>query len=166
MESYLLYISDADANAILPGLQQNKSDNQEIDVTELKNLVHTSINYSDVIIPSSSQAQQQQDKAKSSRSWTKNKRDTSAKYLEKIAYRRTTFSKKSNGIKKYVVDFAQQRELKSKLLSIIPTIRRFKHIIQKLFWYCLNLKITIVLSKNLLLELHLRLHLFIYHLKG
>ena len=40
-----------------------------------------------------------QAKAKSSRPWTKNKRDTSAKYLENTAYRRTTFSKKSKGIK-------------------------------------------------------------------
>ena len=61
MESYLQYMTDTDANAILSGLQQNKSDNQEIDVTELKTFVHTddntSINHSGVIIPSSSQAQ-------------------------------------------------------------------------------------------------------------
>ena len=55
MESYLQYLTeDADADAILSGLQQNKSDNQEIDITELKSFVHTddntSINSSDVII--------------------------------------------------------------------------------------------------------------------
>ena len=58
MESYLQYLTeDADADAILLGLQQNKSDNQEIDITELKSFVHTddntSINSSDVIIPRS-----------------------------------------------------------------------------------------------------------------
>ena len=58
MESYLQYLTeDADADAILSGLQQNKSDNQEIDITELKGFVHTddntSINSSDVIIPRS-----------------------------------------------------------------------------------------------------------------
>ena len=58
MESYLQYLTeDADADAILSGLQQNKSDNQEIDITELKSFVHTddntSINSSDVIIPRS-----------------------------------------------------------------------------------------------------------------
>ena len=99
METYLQYITeDADADAILSGFQQNKSENQEIDVTELKNFVHTddntSINGSDINIPSSSQAQEQQDKDKFSLPWTKNKRDTSAKYLGNTAYRRTTFSKK------------------------------------------------------------------------
>ena len=58
MESYLQYLTeDADADAILSGIQQNKSDNQEIDITELKSFVHTddntSINSSDVIIPRS-----------------------------------------------------------------------------------------------------------------
>ena len=58
MESYLQYLTeDADADAILSGLQQNKSDNQEIDITELKSFAHTddntSINSSDVIIPRS-----------------------------------------------------------------------------------------------------------------
>ena len=61
MESYLQYLTeDADADAILLGLQQNKSDNQEIDITELKNFVHTddiiSINSSGIIIPRRSQA--------------------------------------------------------------------------------------------------------------
>ena len=58
MESYLQYLTeDADADAILSGIQQNKSDNQEIDITELKSFAHTddntSINSSDVIIPRS-----------------------------------------------------------------------------------------------------------------
>ena len=125
MESYLQYLTeDADADAIVSGLQQNKSDNQEIDITELNNFVHTddntSINSSGVIIPNRSQAQQQQDKAKSSRPWTKNKRDTSAKYLENTAYRRTTFSKKSKGIKKYANDFPQQTGAEIKIVIYNP----------------------------------------------
>ena len=61
MESYLQYLTE-DVDAILAGIQQNKSDNQEINVTELKHFVHTddhtSINSSSIIIPRSSQAQQ------------------------------------------------------------------------------------------------------------
>ena len=87
MENYLQYLTeDPDADAILAWIQQNKSDNQGIDVTELKSFVHTddntSINSSGIITSSSSQVQQQQDKAKSSQPWTKNKWDTSAKYQE------------------------------------------------------------------------------------
>ena len=119
MESYLQYITE-DADAILSGFQQNKSENQEIDVTELKNFVHTddntSINGSDINIPSSSQAQEQQDKDNFSLPWTKNKRDTSAKYLGNTAYRRTTFSKKSKGIKKYADEFAQQMGAEIKIV--------------------------------------------------
>ena len=61
-----------------------------------------------------------QAKAKSSRPWTKNKRDTSAKYLENTAYRRTTFSKKSKGIKKYADDFAQQTGAEIKIVIYNP----------------------------------------------
>ena len=61
-----------------------------------------------------------QAKAKSSRPWTKNKRDTSAKYLENTAYRRTTFSKKSKGIKKYTDDFAQQTGAEIKIVIYNP----------------------------------------------
>ena len=61
-----------------------------------------------------------QAKAKSSRPWTKNKRDTSAKYLENTAYRRTTFSKKSKGIKKYADDFAQQTGGEIKIVIYNP----------------------------------------------
>ena len=121
---------DADADAILSGIQQNKSANQEIDITELNNFVHTddntSINSSSVIIPSRSQAQQQQDKAKSSRPWTKNKRDTSAKYLENTAYRRTTSSKKSKGIKKYTDDFAKQTGAEIKIVIYNPNNKKMQ----------------------------------------
>ena len=61
-----------------------------------------------------------QAKAKSSRPWTKNKRDTSAKYLENTACRRTTFSKKSKGIKKYADDFAQQTGAEIKIVIYNP----------------------------------------------
>ena len=61
-----------------------------------------------------------QAKAKSSRPWTKNKRDTSAKYLENTAYRRTTFSKKSKGIKKYANDFPQQTGAEIKIVIYNP----------------------------------------------
>ena len=61
-----------------------------------------------------------QAKAKSSRPWTKNKRDTSAKYLENTAYRRTTFSKKSKGIKKYADDFAHQTGAEIKIVIYNP----------------------------------------------
>ena len=60
--------------------------------------------------------------------------------------------------KSMLITLHSRQELKSKLLSIIPTIRRCKHIIQKMFWYCLNLKVTMVLSKNILLQLYLCLH--------
>ena len=109
MESYLQYLTeDVDADAIiLAGLQHNKSGNQEIDATELKHFIHTddhtSINSSSIIILRSSHAQQQ-NKTKSSQTWTKNKRNTSVKNL---GYGRRNFSKKSKEIKKYGDDFAQ-----------------------------------------------------------
>ena len=109
MESYLQYLTeDVDADAIiLAGLQQNKSGNREIDATELKHFIHTddhtSINSSSIIILRSSHAQQQ-NKTKSSQTWTKNKRNTSVKNL---GYGRRNFSKKSKEIKKYGDDFAQ-----------------------------------------------------------
>ena len=111
MESYLQYLTeDVDADAILAGLQQNKSGNQEIDATELKHFIHTddhtSINSSSIIILRSSHAQQQ-NKTKSSQTWTKNKRNTSVKNLENEGYGRRNFSKKSKEIKKYGDDFAQ-----------------------------------------------------------
>ena len=111
MESYLQYLTeDVDADAILAGLQQNKSGNQEIDATELKHFIHTddhtSINSSSIIILRSSHAQQQ-NKTKSSQTWTKNKRNTSVKNLENEGYGRRNFSKKSKEIRKYGDDFAQ-----------------------------------------------------------
>ena len=112
MESYLQYLTeDVDADAIiLAGLQQNKSGNQEIDATELKHFIHTddhtSINSSSIIILRSSHAQQQ-NKTKSSQTWTKNKWNTSVKNLENEGYGRRNFSKKSKEIKKYGDDFAQ-----------------------------------------------------------
>ena len=111
MESYRQYLTeDVDADAILAGLQQNKSGNQEIDATELKHFIHTddhtSINSSSIIILRSSHAQQQ-NKTKSSQTWTKNKRNTSVKNLENEGYGRRNFSKKSKEIKKYGDDFAQ-----------------------------------------------------------
>ena len=112
MESYLQYLTeDVDADAIiLAGLQQNKSGNQEIDATELKHFIHTddrtSINSSSIIILRSSHAQQQ-NKTKSSQTWTKNKRNTSVKNLENEGYGRRNFPKKSKEIKKYGDDFAQ-----------------------------------------------------------
>ena len=111
MESYRQYLTeDVDADAILAGLQQNKSGNQEIDATELKHFIHTddhtSINSSSIIILRSSHAQQQ-NKTKSSQTWTKNKRNTSVKNLENKGYGRRNFSKKSKEIKKYGDDFAQ-----------------------------------------------------------
>ena len=111
MESYFQYLTeDVDADAILAGLQQNKSGNQEIDATELKHFIHTddhtSINSSSIIILRSSHAQQQ-NKTKSSQTWTKNKRNTSVKNLENEGYGRRNFSKKSKEIKKYGDDFAQ-----------------------------------------------------------
>ena len=75
------------------------------------------------------------------------------------------FLKNQKVLKNTLMTFYSRRELRSKLLSIIPTIRRRKHIIQKLFWYCLDVKVSIVLLRNLLLQLHLRLHSFIHHLK-
>ena len=112
MESYLQYLTeDVDADAIiLAGLKQNKSGNQEIDATELKHFIHTddhtSINSSSIIILRISHAQQQ-NKTKSSQTWTKNKRNTSVKNLENEGYGRRNFSKKSKEIKKYGDDFAQ-----------------------------------------------------------
>ena len=110
MESYLQYLTeDVDADAILAGLQQNESGNQEIDATELKHFIHTdghtSINSSRIIILRSSHAQQQ-NKTKSSQTWTKNKRNTSVKNLENEGYGRRNFPKKSKEIKKYGDDFA------------------------------------------------------------
>ena len=124
MESYLQYLTeDVDAEAILSGLQQNKSDNQEIDITKLNNFGHTddntSINSSGVIIPSRSQAQQQQDKAKSSQPWTKNKRDTSAKYLENTATEGQLFLKNQKE-SKYADDFAQQTGAETKIVIYNP----------------------------------------------
>ena len=88
MENYLELIAndnESNANAIL----------NEINLTEfLDDANDVSINSNGEIVESRTAAV-----ATTSKPWTIQKRDTSNKYIEKIEYRRTTFTKKWKTLK-------------------------------------------------------------------
>ena len=56
----------------------------------------------------------------SGKHWTKNKRDTSAKYIEKLEYRCTTFSKKWKTLKKLAEQLASQTGAQLKVINFNP----------------------------------------------
>ena len=56
----------------------------------------------------------------SGKPWAKNKRDTSAKYIEKLEYRHTTFSKKWKTLKKLAEQLASQTAAQLKIIIFNP----------------------------------------------
>lgn len=141
MENYLNYVAEdteANANRILEEMMTKNKEN--LDFPDIRQLVDMS---GDISISSSGEVTAKDSSRNATeenfppsdvptennnhkKPWTKEKRDTTGKYLTNLLYRRTTFSKKFKTLKQSAELLANQTGA-SKSSFLIQTILKHKH---------------------------------------